>query len=917
MNLNNIFVSILILLLILICFSCIGFAQTTGKIAGQVIDKNTGEPLPGANIIIEGTVRGAAADNDGNFFIINITPGVYNLKASMIGYASLTVQAVRVRVNSTTNLSFELMPEAITGEEVIVTAEAITIKKDQTSSVRTVSNEELEVMPVENLSQVVNMQAGVVNGHFRGGRNTEVAYLLDGINIDNAFTRDSKNTEIEIEVVNELEVITGTFNAEYGRAMSGVVNAITKEGAAKFGGYFSGRLSNYLTGNNDIFIGLNKGDFLTRNLSQDYKLQLEGPIFSDKLSFLVNYRKQNNNGYLNGIRLFNPTDYSTFAGSPEEWHSESTGDGEYISMDTRDNQSFFGKLTFKATSNLKLSALGTYNDNSRSGYDYPGYSHAWKYNPDPTKTFLSQSYLGALMLNHVISQSLFYDLKLSLNQEKQQNYMYEDPLDERYISPQYRGRGQTGFITGGMPYPGKSTDTFTNGNLKFDLYWQVDHNHGIKAGFQGTLYDIDRDRIDVRNIYEGSADELVEAADPETGKIDFPNYELQIVPKTDETLDVYTVNPQEFSAYIQDKMEFDELVLNLGVRFDHFNPNQVYPTDRRNPGNQLSLPDSMMSNYPDSPSKSQLSPRFGLAYQLGDAAVLRFSYGHFFQMPPMFALYKNNVFRVPTNDFGITMGNTLLEPEKTVSYEIGLWQKVADGMSLELALYYKDIYNLLSTQIIATYNEIEYGLYTNKDYGNSRGLEVKWRYEIGGFFANLNYTLAYTKGNADDPEQTFDRAGNNQDPIRRYIPMSWDQRHTINLTSGYFWNSLGFSTTLYYNSGRPYTFTPLGYSPLSLINLYTNNDYQPGSFSVDLTSYWRLPIFPEYDVRLTLDVYNLLDGLNARRVYGDTGKPYTTIVTDADIKNYKSNFTDVYDQFRDPSMYSPPRQVKLGLSFRF
>ena len=106
-------------------------------------------------------------------------------------------------------------------------------------------------------------------------------------------------------------------------------------------------------------------------------------------------------------------------------------------------------------------------------------------------------------------------------------------------------------------------------------------------------------------------------------------------------------------------------------------------------------------------------------------------------------------------------------------------------MSLELALYYKDIYNLLSTKIISTYNGIEYGLYTNKDYGNARGLEVKWRYQTGRFFANLNYTLAYTKGNADEPEQTFDRAGDNMDPIRRYIPMSWDQRQTLNLTGGY------------------------------------------------------------------------------------------------------------------------------------
>ena len=244
----------------------------------------------------------------------------------MIGYAGLTIQEVRVHVNSTTTLSFELTLEAVAGEEVVITAEAITIKKDQTSSVRTVSTDELEALPVENLDQVVNLQAGVVNGHFRGGRNTEVAYLIDGIAVDNVFSGTYKNTEVDIEVVNELEVITGTFNAEYGKAMSGVVNAITKEGSAKLGGSFSSRFANYLTGNNDIFIGLGQDDFLTRNLSQDYKVQLEGPIVGDKLSFLVNYRFQDNNGYLNGVRLFNPTDYNTYAGSAEEYHTERTGD---------------------------------------------------------------------------------------------------------------------------------------------------------------------------------------------------------------------------------------------------------------------------------------------------------------------------------------------------------------------------------------------------------------------------------------------------------------------------------------------------------------------------------------------------------------------------------------------------------------
>ena len=101
--------------------------------------------------------------------------------------------------------------------------------------------------------------------------------------------------------------------------------------------------------------------------------------------------------------------------------------------------------------------------------------------------------------------------------------------------------------------------------------------------------------------------------------------------------------------------------------------------------------------------------------------------------------------------------------EKTVTYEIGLWQQLFPGAGLEVSLFYRDIYNLLSTRIFSTYNQIEYGLYSNKDYGNARGLEVTLDAGYGQLKGMVNYTLQYTRGNADNPTQTFDRAGNNMD----------------------------------------------------------------------------------------------------------------------------------------------------------
>ncbi|MCB0730468.1 MAG: TonB-dependent receptor [Ignavibacteriae bacterium] len=898
------------------------FSQTTGKIAGTVTDAETGEPLIGVNILIEGTQSGAATGIDGSFFIINVPPGTYTVIARMVGYGTVNYTDVVVSVNRTVELAIKMQVAVIEGEEVVVTARAIENKKDQTSSVRNISSDKIEILPVENLEQVVAMQPGVVVGHFRGGRATEVTYLIDGIQVDEAFSGTGKMVTVETEAVQDLEVITGTFNAEYGRAMSGIVNAVTKDGGNKFKGSFSTSFANYFTPNDDIFVGLNSGD-MALNLSQDYKIALEGPIVNDLLTFFVNYRHQFQNGHLNGIRRFNPIDYNDFVSDdPNLWHTENTGNGEYVSMRNSQNISLLGKLSFNPITSLRLSYLFTLNDDQ--GQEY---SHFAKYNPDSRGTRYSESYMHAFSVNHMLSNSLFYELKISHITRDYTSYLYEDPLDSRYLHPRYGGVGTSGFSTGGYVSqdgfaepifvgPSRDISKYQDLNVKYDLTWQISNHHSIKLGGLYINHVVDQDVINVRNRWAGLPQENIMFID-ETGKAIWPFYELELVPKTENTMGIYVAKPWELAAYIQDKMEYDDLVINVGLRYDYFNSKQRFPTDRRNPSNQLNLPDSMMTSYEMADPQTQLSPRLGLAYTLSKYAVLRFSYGHFFQMPPMYALYANNIFRVPVNDFGTTMGNAQLKPQKTITYEIGIWQEIMEGMGLELALFYKDIYDLLSTKVISTYNQIEYGLYTNKDYGNARGLEVKWDLVSGPIFTNINYTLQFTKGNADDPQQTFTRAGNSMDPIKRLLPMSWDQRHTFNASVGYHTQEYGVTVTGYYNSGTPYTFSPLAESPLSLVNLYENNDYQPIGYTVDLAAYYNFKIFDTYYAKLTLNIYNLLDRLNAVSVYGSTGQAYTTVVRDAQIANHHSNYNDYYDIVENPTMYSAPRQIKLGLGIEF
>jgi len=277
-------------------------AQTTGKISGTVIDKESREPIYGASVFIEEDSRlGAATDFRGEYFIINIPPGRYSLIVHMMGYKKYKIENIIVSVNRTAYVDFELEQTAVMGKTVVIQAEQIVIKKDQTSSIRNISADNIKNLPVENLGEVIALQPGVVQGHFRGGRIDEVAYLVEGIDVTESFSGSGSSVDVEPEAVQDIEVITGTFNAEYGRAMSGIVNMVTKSGSNNFQGGFSAQFANYYTSYKDIFIGLKDFD-LTH--SQDYKFNLGGPIWKNFITFFTNVRYRDHKGHLNGCLLY-------------------------------------------------------------------------------------------------------------------------------------------------------------------------------------------------------------------------------------------------------------------------------------------------------------------------------------------------------------------------------------------------------------------------------------------------------------------------------------------------------------------------------------------------------------------------------------------------------------------------------------
>ena len=222
---------------IMAIFSMVLTAGQTGKITGKVLDKETGNPLPGVNVLLEGTSMGAATDANGEFYVMEVPPGLYNVQFSFIGYTSLNISNVRSTVDLTTNMgTITLEPEVIEGEAVSVTAEKPLIEVNATNEVRVVRSEDIKNLPLRGVTNVVALQTSVVDDegslHIRGGRSEEVAYYTDGVSTVDPYSLTKRGSIPNISI-EEVSVQAGGFGAEYGSAGSGIVNTTTKTGGNK------------------------------------------------------------------------------------------------------------------------------------------------------------------------------------------------------------------------------------------------------------------------------------------------------------------------------------------------------------------------------------------------------------------------------------------------------------------------------------------------------------------------------------------------------------------------------------------------------------------------------------------------------------------------------------------------------------
>ncbi len=889
----------LLIIFLLGNFSTFLFAGTTGKLTGKVIDAKTKEALPFVNVIIQGTTLGAATDIDGNYTILNIPPGTYTIKAQYIGYQPVIIENVVISIDLTTKEDFALSEATVELKAIVIQSQRDRVQKDVTSSQSLVTANQIKTLPVAEFNDVLQLQPGVTkdaNGdfHIRGGRTSEIAYQVNGISITDPYD-NSKGIDIDNSSIQELQVISGTFNAEYGNAMSGIVNTVTKEGGESYHGSVNIYSSDYLSAPFANFTNIEHYNPFT---NYNFQGSLSGPIplTSDKLTFFANLRYVYDDGYKYGNDVFNI--------------DGTQGTGQPVSMDW--SKRWLGQIndSYKVTPDFKINIEALYSKD-----DYQDYNNFYKWNPGGNPYKYSTSYNPTITINHILSPKTFYTLKGSYFYHDFKQYLFSDPLDPRYEAPD--SLSQT--ISYAYDRSGTDLERFFRETqsyiAKFDFTSQVTESHLIQTGVDFKVHRLQFDDYTLQPLTVNGV-----PVQPFQPSIPDPSSILR---------NLYTANPIEFATYLQDKIELQNVIINIGLRFDYFNSRGQSLVDVKDPNINVPLRPGLDSLtiaqrepyfYKDATPKYQLSPRFGIAYPISVDGVVHFSYGHFLQIPTFQYLFNGGAYKVPeTGSVSNPFGNPDLKPQRTIMYEIGFRQQFADNFVIDITGFYRDVRDWITAGApFVTYNLVTYSVYTNKDYENVRGITFNLTKRLSDHYAfDLNYTYQVAEGSASNPDDEFRAAQGNAEPALYLIPMNWDQRHNLNfnfLISNDNWN---ISILARYGTGLPYTPAITQYTSDKGIStgLQTNSRTKPAQFTIDLNANYSFNIM---GLKLTAytKIFNLLNTKTVLNVFGDTGQPdYTTSVQNVGYDPARPNTVAQY--LADPGYYGPPRLVQTGVEFSF
>ncbi|MBI4546723.1 MAG: TonB-dependent receptor [Ignavibacteriae bacterium] len=954
--------SVVIVLLLSSVLSIDAQTSTKGSIVGKVIDAKTKEPLASTNVTIKGTYYGAVTDLDGNFMIANVNPGTYIVEVSLLGYKAVQFTGVKVNAGEEMSLDVKLEETVLSlGQEVVIIGERPLFNLEETQSTRSIGSEDIKAAAVQSVKDIISMQTGVVQAdneiHIRGGRTYENAYLLDGVSVQDPLAGTGFGLQLAPAAIQEAEVITGGYNAEYGQATSGIVNITTKEGTKRYNGSFGYKRDHFgfnkdsrSNANTDIYeMSLSGPEPLTT-----YALPALGSRIPGDLTFFGTFYTHFTDGYTQNagytrwaekIIEGKPVGYETIV--PNKLYSSLFGGETFLAPRRSNSWSWLTKFTWKPITTIKTSytysSSITIDQNSQSvqaTLEYvepnPGFQFEFLRLPDSSNVYTQRSIQHSFSLTHTLSSKTFYELKFShytahVRGDANGNYFnqYNEPKDIITLPIEYYNKttDTIGIIPGDGFYdignPSRWRDHYLSEyTYKGDLTHHFTEKHKFKTGLEMRFQDL----------------QMVDLIAPWFKPLGL-NY------------DIYSVRPSLGALYAQDNITLKGMILNFGLRLDYWLPGKFVDQTLSLPAESINVAKSIQEAYFDDTFslfgrrwKARLSPRLGISHPVSDNQTLFFSYGHFSKLPrPQFVYAK--LARSSARSTFQTIGNPNLNPETTVSYELGLRNQLSESDVLTVTAYYKDIFDYITSRTVRAastrFSGGSYTTYVNLDYTRVRGLEVEYKTRIGNWFRGTisgSYSIATGKSSSST-EALFNLQQGLEENIKE-TPMVFSRPIqlgvNLNFSSRKGQPLFGFGRgilenynlfiRIFYQSGKRYTKQIfVGNDAVNGRPMYVPDFKNPLSELADPWFYTNVNFEKYFDIGIgklafSLEIQNLLDRKNAQIINPVTGRAYK--YGDPTLQSVNDPLYPDLTYPVDPYPYNParylnPRTYRLGMSFEF
>jgi hypothetical protein len=781
------FQKITTIIYVTVIFSVLCLAGNTGKISGKVTDKATGEPLISANVTIKGLKIGAATDVNGDYFILNVPPGTYTLSVSMLGYETINSSNVSIIIDRTTTKNYALNTTLIEGEAVNIVAERPVIEKDLTASEQVVTSKVLDNSGVRTIKDVLETQAGIFSdnsslawqrgttkGYVRGSSMVQAVYMIDNLSVNSGLVSDNYSG-FNTSTIEQISVLTGGYNAEYGEGRSAVVNIVSKESPEGFHGIVLGRMRpagiyhfgrNMYSKENNDYVSTGIGYWTKESQDVNSRFYQKNPD-----SLLQAWRKQSTpNDVL--ANYANRPEYefegTVYGGLTEQLSFLFSGrfkQGVGIfpqAIPYNPEFNFQGYTKFKFSQELKIRIGGFIGGSESADYTSSnqntsemGQEAGWlapmrideqyaraKYNlfgapfrQWPEKQDWSQLYAK---IEHTINTKSSYELTVSYLNNRMDRSDRDNRIADSLWLPDLVSMHPRYTL---QAYYHTWTKNFSQSyQIKGDYLNQVNSEHMLKTGFAFKAHDF---------YYE--------------------NYAAESKSNRVNEMNVFSGNPYEGNLYVQDNIEFPGLIVNVGVRGDFFNQNRNASKDMYDPlAFQIGTPGHVAGEpdgIPGSPERERtklkiaIAPRLGISHPMSENSVLHFVYGHFYQRPSWTKMFGfpfvnyttswdsvlNPYAKQPTymDEWQGYYGNPDLGYERTIQYELGVDYNIADMIKLDLTGYYKDASHeadVVTGVYSATHSSTKALMVSNSGYSDVRGIETKIDSRFDGMF---NFGLSH------------------------------------------------------------------------------------------------------------------------------------------------------------------------------